>query len=151
MSEEQQGNTGDLLGSSFQVRFARDIFGVFEDIEVLNSPLPSVGFRHENSPAFYPIKMPGLGRVGNVVLKRGLFDKDSFQKLTDSMNPEEQAPDQIVVSLRDSQSVMSWILEDALSKSIAGAKVTADGDWTRVDELTVEVGQLVVSVPAHLK
>ncbi len=32
-----------------------------------------ITYRHGNSPIFYPIKMPGLGKVGNVVLGKCAF------------------------------------------------------------------------------
>ncbi len=59
--------------------------------------------------------------------------------------------DSILISLCDSESMMSWVLEYSVLKTIVGPKDTADGDWTRVDELVIEVGRLIVSVPAHLK
>ena len=35
-----------------------------------------IDYRRGNSPVFYPIKMPGLGKVGNVTMRKGIFTND---------------------------------------------------------------------------
>src|SRR6476620_1230947 len=57
------------LGDGERVKFA--------EVSGLGGDSRPVEYRHGDSPSFYPIKMPGLGKVGNVRMRRGIVGRDS--------------------------------------------------------------------------
>src|SRR5580704_14349366 len=68
----------------FAVQFGDDPAVSFQEVTGLDTETKPIEYRHGNSPVFYPIKMPGLGRVGNVTMRNGIFAKD--QKFWDWYN-----------------------------------------------------------------
>jgi hypothetical protein len=58
------------LGLRFSILTDGRLAGAFEAND-RPEETPVVEYRHGNSPIFYPIKMPGLGKVGNVVFRQG--------------------------------------------------------------------------------
>ena len=61
----------------FSVRFGDDDKEAkFQELSGLDSEAKPIEYRHGNSPIFTPIKMPGLGKVGNVTMRRGIFAND---------------------------------------------------------------------------
>ena len=49
----------------------------FAEVSGLEDNSRPIEYRHGDSPSFYPIKMPGLGKVGNVTIRRGAVADDS--------------------------------------------------------------------------
>jgi phage tail-like protein len=72
----KQDTTWPLPKFYFLVRLGDDE-ARFQEVAGLDADAKPIEFRHGNSPSFYPIKMPGLGKVGNVVLRKGIFAKDA--------------------------------------------------------------------------
>jgi phage tail-like protein len=74
--KDQQGRTAPLPKFFFSVRFGDDgTAAKFQDVSGLDSQGKPIEFRHGNSPS--PIKMPGLQKVGNVTLRKGIFVGDA--------------------------------------------------------------------------
>ena len=46
---------------------------LFSEVSGLQTDVEPIEYRHGDSPVFSPIKMPGLRKVGNVTLKKGVF------------------------------------------------------------------------------
>ena len=85
-----------------------------------------------NSPSFYPIKMPGLGKVGNIVLSGGTVPTGgAIQTWAESHQPQ-----MIFITLwSENAFVMSWTLQGAIVASCA-----ADSIEIAYDSLTITVG-----------
>ena len=49
----------------------------FSEVSGLDTETQIIEYRHGDSPSYYPIKMPGIGKVGNVTMKRGVFVGDT--------------------------------------------------------------------------
>ena len=49
---------------------------VFQEVSGLESEAQVIEYRAGNNPIFAPIKMPGLQKVGNVTMKKGIFVTD---------------------------------------------------------------------------
>jgi len=75
MTEQSQQQIG-TAEFSFSVRFGDEASAKFHAIGGADGAQPPIEYRHGNSPVFYPIKMPGLGRVGNVTMRKGIFVND---------------------------------------------------------------------------
>ena len=68
-----------------------------------------VEYRHGANPVFYPIKMPGLGKVGDVTLRRGVVavDTDLFNWLNEiKTNTVKRGP--VVINLLDETGKPRW-------------------------------------------
>ncbi len=90
--------------------------GVFAEVIGLNSETQVIEYRHSNSPAFSSIKMPGISKMGNVTLKRGIFKSgDSFWTWHSSIQQNPIKRQNIVISLMDEKGAptMKWNLINA--------------------------------------
>ena len=61
----------------------------FSEISGLDNEKQIIEYRHGNSKSFYPIKMPGIGKVNNVSMKRGVFVGDNTCLLYTSPSPRD--------------------------------------------------------------
>src|SRR5258707_6419258 len=77
MAEEIQDNVWPLPKFLFSVQFGAGMSASFQEVSGLDSETHPIEYRHGNSPIFYPIKMPGLGKVGNVTMRKGIFVSDA--------------------------------------------------------------------------
>src|SRR5437868_12084187 len=77
MAGEVQDNVWPLPKFYFSVKLGDDSSVNFQEVDGLNSETQVIEYRHGNSPIFYPIKMPGLGKVGNVTMRKGTFVNDN--------------------------------------------------------------------------
>ena len=101
-------------------------------------------YRHGNSPIFYPIKMPGLGRVGNVTMRKGIFVGDAtLAKLAKGSGLIKS----LIIELIDaktSKPIQSWSLERVRRIKLTGVKPAADGQTVAVEKLQAEFEKLTV-------
>jgi len=113
----------------------------FADIEVAGGLQL---YRHGNSPIFYPIKMPGLGKVGNVTMRKGIFIGDArFAKLAKGSGLIKS----LIIELIDAETskpIQSWSLERVRRIKLTGVKPAADGQTVEVRELQAEFEKLTV-------
>jgi phage tail-like protein len=59
----------------FQVKLGKATMN-FSEVSGLDAEAQIIEYHNQESKDFYPIKMPGIGKVGNVTLKRGVFVGD---------------------------------------------------------------------------
>ena len=57
----------------FSVQLGDDQDVSFQEVTGLETENQIIEYRHGDSPSFFPIKMPGVGKVGNVTMKKGIF------------------------------------------------------------------------------
>ncbi|WP_322052156.1 phage tail protein [Paraburkholderia bannensis] len=119
---------GDLQNSAFQ-----EVTGLDVETEVIE-------YRDNNSRQFSTVKMPGISKVGNVTLKKGIFVKDNkfwawFEQI--EMNTIKRAP--AVIKLLDEMgnSTMVWTLANAFPVKITGTDLKSDGDAVAVETLEI--------------
>ena len=73
MAGEVQDAIWPLPKFYFSVQLGDDQDVSFQEITGLETETQIIEYRHGDSPSFYPIKMPGVGKVGNVTMKKGIF------------------------------------------------------------------------------
>ncbi|WP_321842530.1 phage tail protein [Paraburkholderia bannensis] len=119
---------GDLQTSAFQ-----EVTGLDVETEVIE-------YRDNNSRQFSTVKMPGISKVGNVTLKKGIFVKDNkfwewFEQI--EMKTIKRAP--AVIKLLDEMgnSTMVWTLTNAFPVKITGTDLKSDGDAVAVETLEI--------------
>lgn len=139
MAGEAQGNVWPLPKFYFQVKLG-DTEVAFQEVSGLDIEAQIIEYRHGNSPEFSTIKMPGIKKVGNVTLKKGVFVKDNafwdwFNQI--KMNTIERKT--VTISLLDESGAptMVWTLNNAWPTKITGTDMKADGNEVAVE--TIEV------------
>ena len=134
----------------FSVLVGDGISGKFAELAGLDSEGLRVDYRHGNSPVFYPIKMPGLGRVGNVTMRKGIFVGDAkfwawYNEF--KMNTVKRGP--VVINLLDETGTpnMVWTLNNAWPTKITATDLKADGNVIAIESLELAYETIAVSAP----
>ena len=119
----------------------------FQEVSGLESETQIIEYRHGNSSQFSPIKMPGIAKVGNVTMKKGIFKKDArlwawFAEI--KMNTIKRRT--VIISLLDEAGAptMIWTLNNAWPTKISGTDLKSDGDEVAVG--TIELAYETLSI-----
>jgi len=150
MAGEVQDNIWPLPKFYFSVNLGEDDTVNFAEVSGLDSETRVIEYRHGNSPIFYPIKMPGLGRVGNVTLRKGIFVNDNkFWEWYNEIKLNTVARRTVVVSLLDENGdpKMTWTLNNAWPTKIEGASLHSLENEVAVESLVVAYETLAVAAP----
>lgn len=112
--------------------------GAFSEVSGLNSETQVIEYRHGNSSIYSVLKMPGITKVGNVTLKRGIFKSDNtFWSWYSSIRQNVIKRQDVVIALLDEDNAptMQWTLKNAWPTKITGADMKADGNEVAVHTL----------------
>jgi phage tail-like protein len=148
MTDSQQ--TWPLPKFYFSVNFGDGTCASFQEVTGLDSEAKPIEYRHGNSPSFYPIKMPGLGKVGNVTLRKGIFVNDSkFWAWYNEIKLNTIKRQTMVVNLLDETGApkMVWTLNNAFPTKVTGTDLKSEGNEVAVESLELAYETLVVSAP----
>ncbi|MFD2453329.1 phage tail protein [Ideonella paludis] len=113
----------------------------FAEVSGLDVDVQSIEYRHGDSPVFSAIKMPGLKRVGNVTMKRGVFITsdnkfwDWFNQI--KMNPIKRVP--VTISLLDEEGkpTMVWTLTNAWPTKVTGTDLKSEGSEVAIESIEI--------------
>jgi len=145
-----QDNIWPLPKFYFAVDFGDGRPVSFQQMTGLDSESKPIEYRHGNNPVFYPIKMPGLGRIGNVTMRKGMFVGDAkFWAWVDAIRLNTIARRTMTVSLHDESGkpAMSWTLNNAWPTKITGTDLKSDGSDVAVESVEVAFETMVVAAP----
>lgn len=122
---------------------------VFQEVTGLDSEAQIIEYRAGNSAIFAPIKMPGLQKVGNVTMKKGIFVTDStlwtwFSSI--AMNTITRST--VVVNLHAETGAprMIWTLNNAWPTKLTGTDLKSDGNEVAVESIEIAYETLSVSI-----
>lgn len=121
----------------------------FQEVSGLENETQVVEYRAAESKQFSTVKMPGITKVGNVTLKKGVFVNDgTFQHWYSQigMNMIKRVP--VVIRLLDENgnASMEWTLLNAWPTKITGTDLKADGNEVAIE--TLEIAHEGVTVKA---
>ena len=122
----------------------------FQEVDGLDSETQVIEYRHGDSPSFYPIKMPGLGKVGNVTMRKGIFVNDNkFWDWYNEIKLNTIARRTVTISLLDEEGNprMTWTLNNAWPTKITGTDLKSEGNEVAVESIEVAYETLVVAAP----
>ena len=135
----------------FSVRFGDDDKEAkFQEVSGLDGEGKPIEYRHGNSPVFYPIKMPGLGKVGNVTLRKGIFAGDAkFWAWYIEIKINTFKRQTVAINLLDETGTpkMVWTLTNAWPTKITGTDLKAEGNDVAIESLEFAYETLEVSAP----
>jgi len=150
MAGKEQDHIWPLPKFYFSVQLGDDTTVSFQEVDGLDSETQVIEYRHGNSPVFYPIKMPGLGKVSNVTMRKGIFVNDS--KFWDwyneiKMNTIERRT--VIISLLDETGTpkRTWTLNNAWPTKITGTDLKSEGNEVAIESIEVAYETLTVASP----
>lgn len=121
----------------------------FEALSALNVETQIIEYRHGNSPVFYPIKMPGLGKVGKVALRNVVLTESSgFREWHAAYENGLIKPLPVIITVSDEagSATLVWTLHNAWAAKITGAKLAdAESGVTEVEGLEFACEAITVS------
>jgi phage tail-like protein len=136
---DQQDNVWPLPKFFFSVRFGDDgAEAKFQEVSGLDSQGKQIEFRHGNSPVFSPIKMPGLRKVGNVTLRKGIFVGDAkFWAWYNEFKMNTGKRWAVAINLLDETGAprMVWTLNNAWATKITAPDLKAEGNEIAIETL----------------
>ena len=122
---------------------------VFQEVTGLETEVQVIEYRAGNSPIFSAIKMPGISKVGNVTMKKGIFVTDSdlwtwFNSI--AMNTIERCT--IVVSLLDQTGApqYTWQLNNAFPVKLTGTDLKSDGNEVAVESIEIAYETMTIAL-----
>ena len=122
----------------------------FQEVSGLEDESQPIEYRAGDSPSFYPIKMPGLGKVGNVTLRKGIFVSDSnLWAWFNQIKMNTIARTTIAVNLLDETGApkMVWTLNNAWPNKITGTEMKSEGNEVAVESVEIAYETMVISAP----
>lgn len=147
MAGEAQNNIWPLPKFYFSVALGDNDAVSFQEVDGLESETQPIEYRHGNSPVFYPIKMPGLGRVGNVTMRKGIFVNDSnFWNWYNEIKMNTIARRTVVISLLDEEGnpKTTWTLNNAWPTKITGTDLKSEGNEVAVESVEIAYETLII-------
>jgi phage tail-like protein len=150
MAGEVQDAIWPLPKFYFTVTLGDDDTVSFQEVDGLDSETQVIEYRHGNSKVFYPIKMPGLGKVGNVTMRKGIFVNDNkFWDWYNEIKLNTIARRTVTISLLDEEGNprMTWTLNNAWPTKITGTDLKSEGNEVAVESVEIAYETLVVSTP----
>ncbi|PTN11655.1 phage tail protein [Nitrosomonas aestuarii] len=123
----------------FQVKWDSQVMS-FQEVSGLDIQSEEIKYRHGDSPEFSVIKMPGMKKVGNITMKKGVFKGDNkfwdwFKEI--KMNTIKRLP--VTISLLDEggNATMVWTLTNAWPTKITGTDLKSEGNEVAIE--TIEI------------
>ncbi len=148
MPGEVQDQNWPLPKFYFSVQLGDDKTVSFQEVTGLESETQPIEYRHGNSPVFAPLKMPGLQKVGNVTLRKGIFVTDA--KLWEWYNEIRLNTINrrtVVINLLDETGTpkMVWTLNNAWPTKITGTDLKSEGNEVAVESVEIAYETLTVA------
>lgn len=124
----------------FQVKWDSAVMS-FAEVSGLDVDVQPIEYRHGDSSVFSAIKMPGLKKVGNVTMKRGVFITsdnkfwEGFNQI--KMNTIKRVP--VTISLLDDEGkpIMVWTLTNAWPTKVTGTDLKSEGSEVAIESIEV--------------
>src|SRR5882757_7589060 len=138
MTGETQTAVWPLPKFYFSVEFGDGCVANFQEVTGLETETQPIEYRHGNNPIFYPIKMPGLGKVGNVTMRKGIFVNDtSLWNWFNQIKLNTIARVTVVVNLLDETGApkMVWTLNNAFPIKVTGTDLKSEGNEVAVESV----------------
>ncbi len=122
--------------------------GGFSEVSGLSSELTIAEYRNGNDKLMHVRKIPGLHKVGDVTLKRGIVaSKDLWEWIKAVRKDSVGAQRQVIVTLNDEagQKVQSWTLTGCVPMKYTGPTLAAKGGGdVAMEELVLSAEGIVL-------
>jgi len=122
---------------SFKVEIGGQTVG-FQEVSGLDAEAQPIEYRRGESKEFSVIKMPGLQKLSNVTLKRGVFVNDNaFWDWHQQITKNTIKRGAVTISLLDENGnpTMVWTLQNAWPTKVTAPDLKADGNEVAVESI----------------
>jgi len=112
----------------------------FQEVSGLDIEEQIIEYRHDDSPLFSTIKMPGIQKSGNVTMKKGVFKSDNkFWDWFNEIKMNTIKRKTVTIKLLDEAGVptMIWTLSNAWPTKITGTDMKSDGNEVAVESIEI--------------
>lgn len=118
----------------------------FTEVSGLSASVDVVESRDGSSPDSFPVKIPGLARVSNIVLKRGITkgNNDFYSWFNSSREKTDRRNVAIKLLDEDKNVVMMWLLTNAFPSKIQYTGLQALSSEVALEELELAYESLHV-------
>lgn len=106
-----------------------------------------VEYRDGSSPEFAVVKMPGMEKYNNIVLKRGIIKGDNeFYQWVNTIRLNQVERRDVVISLLDESHspVMRWKVKSAWPVKLEGPALKSDGNEVAIETLELAHEGIVI-------
>lgn len=131
-----------VIGESFEARF--------QEVSGLDIETQIIEYRKSNSPLFGTVKMPGIKKYGNVIMKKGVMvnmtSKD-FLKWKNAIKLNTIKRETVLIKLVDEndETTMTWRLINVWPTKITGTDLSSEGDEVTIESIEFNHEGLTVS------
>ena len=150
MAGEVQDSNWPLPKFYFSVTLGSDDKVSFQEVDGLESETQVIEYRHGNSPVFAAIKMPGIQKVGNVTMRKGIFvNNNTFWDWYAEIKLNTITRRTVVVNLLDETGnpKMVWTLNNAFPTKVTGTDLKSEGNEVAVESIEIAYETLQVTTP----
>lgn len=147
MAGENQNNVWPLPKFHFEVKIGNEEW-FFQEVAGLESEVEVLEYRHGKSKQFAPFKMPGMKKVSDVTLKKGVFTGDT--KLFDwfkevKLNTIERKTITISLLNENQKAEIVWTLSNAFPKKIESTNLNAQGNEIAIETIVLSHEDLEIA------
>ncbi len=144
MAGETQNNVWPLPKFHFEVKIDKEEW-YFQEVSGLESEVEVLEYRHGKSKQFAPFKMPGMKKVSDVTLKKGVFTGDT--KLFDwfkqvKLNTIERKTITISLLNENQKAEIVWTLYNAFPNKIESTNLNAQGNEIAIETIVLSHEEL---------
>ncbi|TDP61350.1 phage tail protein [Roseateles toxinivorans] len=116
---------------NFTVSFdGSEVFGGFSDVSGLGSEITVAEYRYGNDKENHVRKIPGVHKVGDVTLKRGIIDSGPvWDWIKNTRTNGVNAQKDVAITLLDEagKAVQKWLLRKVIPMKYTGPTLAAKG------------------------
>ncbi|HVX48694.1 MAG TPA: phage tail protein, partial [Chitinophagaceae bacterium] len=120
------------------------------EVTGLETETQPIEYRHAGSPAFAPVKMPGLGKMGNVTMKKGvLASSNAFWQWYNQVKMNTAPRAAVTIRLLDEtgNTAMQWTLTNAWPVKIEATDLKSDGNEVAVESVEIAYETIIITAP----
>lgn len=143
------GATWPMPTFTFMVTFGTALTDIpFQQVSGMDTETQIPDYRHGNSPSYENIHMPGISKIGNVTMKRGVFVNDhTFWNWYNQVKMNTVTRATITVRLLNEKNAvtMYWYLNNAWVTKISSTDLKSDGNEVAIESLEIAYEQLTMS------
>lgn len=130
----------------FQVEWGGTNIG-FTEVSGLEVEHQVIEYRHGASPTYAALKMPGIPKYTNIVLKRGIMsgDNEFFDWVNTAALNQIERRDVVIKLLNDQhEPVMVWKLSNAWPVKLVGPQLNSTANEVAIESLELAYDSLSV-------
>ncbi|MDB5115350.1 MAG: phage tail protein [Mucilaginibacter sp.] len=113
---------------------------MFQEVSGLDTESQIIEYRHGDDATFSTVKMPGVQKFSNVIMKKGIFKGDSsFWDWFSQIKMNTIKRETVTIKLLDESGnpTMIWTLANAWPTKITGTDLKSSGNEVAIEALEI--------------